>query len=105
MATGSDLELQKLREQLRQAEERAGQAEARPGQAEARARDEQANRLRAERRVEEERIRNENTTFRDFLKLCHSALDSDSGRQNPHYQRLYHESERQKMPYFSAPMG
>jgi hypothetical protein len=64
MATGS---VQKLREQLRQAEERAEQAEAR-------ARDEQANRLRAERRAQEERTRNENTTFRDFLKLCHSAL-------------------------------
>jgi hypothetical protein len=42
------------------AEERAGQAEARAGE--------------AERQVEEERTRNENTTFRDFLKLCHSAL-------------------------------
>lgn len=53
MAAGNDPELQRLREQLRQAEERAGQAE---------------------ERIREEQARNENSTFRDFLKLCHSVL-------------------------------
>jgi hypothetical protein len=118
MATGSDLELQKLREQLRQAEERAGQAEARAGQAEARARDEQANRLRAERQVEEERIRNENTTFRDFLKLCHSALfrpiltqadktlttkgsiTSPKGRKCPTFLRPWDDFPTAQLQYF-----
>jgi hypothetical protein len=95
MAAGSDTELQKLRELLRRAEERAGQAEGRVRdeqasrlraegrvrdeqasrlRAEERARDEQENRLRAERQVQEEQRRNENTTFRDFLKLCHFVL-------------------------------
>ena len=83
MAAGSEIELQKLRDQLRQAEERAGQAEecaqheqASCLRAEERARDEQANRLQAERQVQEEQRRNENTTFRDYMKLCHSLLFS-----------------------------
>jgi hypothetical protein len=67
MTTGSDIEQQKLKEQPRQVEEGAGQAERVP-------RDEQTNLLRAERQVQEEQTRNENTIFRDILKLCHSLL-------------------------------
>lgn len=81
MTTGSDIELQKLKEQPRQAEEGAGQAEGSAGQAEGGTgqaergpRDEQTNHLRAERQVQEEQTRNENTVFRDILKLCHSLL-------------------------------
>jgi hypothetical protein len=82
MTTGSDIELQRLREQLRQAEERVREEQANRLRAEERAGDEQMNRLRAERQVQEEQTRNENTTFRDFLEIVSFRFvqtNSDSG--------------------------